>query len=86
MRHRDALEFVDDCARLGLVILGLDFYRDQEGAVVPLLSSADYSDLISEPQAVEKSTHASRRLLENGLPHDSTWVSFVVDEPRDANP
>jgi hypothetical protein len=79
-RHSDALRFISDCKRLGLTILGLDFYKETEDEIIPLLASADYSSLSRTPDAVQKSTLAARKLIQHGFPDGATWVSFVVEE------
>jgi hypothetical protein len=37
LRHADALRFIDDCERAGLVILGMDFFDIQPRAIIPLV-------------------------------------------------
>ncbi|SRR5712691_7728139 len=82
LRHPDALRFIDDCERLRLTILGMDFYKQEEGDIIELLSSADYSSLSGKEDAVEQSISAARRLIQDRLPEDASWVSFVVEETR----
>ena len=79
-RHQDALDFIDDCEQTGLIILGIDFYKEIGDDIVPLLHSADYSSLSSTPDATLKSTSAARKLLKHGFPDGATWTSFVVED------
>jgi hypothetical protein len=79
-RHPDALRFIKDCERLGLTILGIDFYQEAGDAIIPLLNSADYSSLSKTPEAVPKSASATRKLIKHGFPDGATLASFVVEE------
>src|ERR1051325_7798918 len=76
----DALEFIDDCERLGLAILGLDFYKAQGGDIIETAAPADYSSLNDLPDRAAQSTEAARDLIRHGLPDGARWVSFVVDD------
>jgi len=78
LRRRDALRFVEDCERLGLTILGLDFFREDGESIVPLLASADYGELLGVPEAARRSAAEARGLMERGLPDGATLVSVVV--------
>ena len=80
LRHPEALEFIEDCRQMGLVIVGMDFYEEVDGGFVPLLSSADYSSISQRPDAVERGAAAATRLIAGGLPNGASWVSFVVSE------
>jgi len=76
----NALDFIDDCERLGLTILGLDFYKGQEPDVTETLAPADYSSLSELPDRVARSAKAARELIGAGLADGARWVSFVVEE------
>lgn len=78
LRQLDATRFIQDCRAMGLTILGMDFYREEGSHVVEILSSADYSALRGEPDAVELTAKEAQALIEAGLPDDAVWVSFVV--------
>jgi hypothetical protein len=83
LRYLDALTFVEDCERLGVTILGVDFYREEGGTIVPLdlpTVSADWSSLATRPDAVHKSADETRYLIRDGFPDRATLASFVVDE------
>jgi len=80
LRHSDALRFIADCEQLGLMILGMNFYKQQDDDIIELLCPADYSSLSLEDNALEQSIAAARRLIEYQLPEDATWVSFTVEE------
>jgi hypothetical protein len=82
LRHADALCFIEDCQRLGLTIVGMDFYKQEGDDIIELPSSADYSSLSRKEEAVERSIVAARRLLKDRLPEHATWVSFTVEEQR----
>jgi hypothetical protein len=79
LRHTDALRFLADCERLGLTILGMDFYRQEGMDVIELLETADYSSLSGQRDAAERSIAAARRLIQAHLPGGATWVSFTVE-------
>jgi hypothetical protein len=79
LRHDDALCFIDDCERENLIILGLDFYVLENDKVIQV-SSADYSSLVGQPNNLQESIIAARKLIRNGLPDGASWVSFVVKE------
>ena len=53
--HQQALGFIDDCAQASLVILGMVFYREAGGIILPVEASADYSSLtdVTQPVAFE---------------------------------
>ena len=79
LRHADALRFLADCERLGLTILGLDFYKQEGTDVIELLENADYSSLSGQQDAAERSRAAARRLIQAHLPDRAMWVSFTVE-------
>ena len=76
----DALDFIEDCERLGLTILGLNFYEGPEPNVTETLAPADYSSLSGQPDRVARSARAARELIGGGLVDGARWVSFVVEE------
>ena len=84
LRHPDALRFIEDCKKLGLTILGLDFYIQEGNDITEIVGgSADFSSLIKESDEVEKSRVADLNSIKHGLPDYATWVSFVLEESRD---
>jgi hypothetical protein len=85
LTHADALRFIEDCQKQGLVILGMDFFQDAGSQVILLITSADYSSLVNLPDAVERSCEEARRLLANGLPPPANWVSFVIADPQNGS-
>ncbi len=64
LAHKDVLRFIEDCHKRGLVILGLDFFREAGGDIVPTTGPADYSSLYGLPDAAEESVAAARKLIE----------------------
>ena len=82
LRHADALRFLDDCERSQLMVLGMDFYKQEGSDIVELLNSADYSSLSGREDAVVQSIGAARRLIQTRLPDEANWVSFVVEEHK----
>lgn len=80
LRHEDALSFIDDCEKLGLIILGMDFYKVRGKDILSLLNSADYSSIANLPNAKQMSITESRKLIKNALPDNADWVSFVLEE------
>ena len=73
--HAEAVEFVDECEKRGIRILGMDFLRRDETGITPM-DSADWGDLTPE-----ESWRESRRLLQHGIPDGGNVVIFVLDEP-----
>ncbi len=72
------LEVIDECERLGLIILGMDFFQDEGGNPVSLLNAADYSALSGEPDAPRRSASEARRLLAGGLPDNAAWAELIL--------
>src|SRR6476660_1559511 len=77
LQHSDALNFVDDCEQLGLVILGLEFFVEQGAKIVPL-DIADYSNVLGMPDAVHQTVSSTRELIGGGFPSNAQWVTFIV--------
>lgn len=79
--HRDGLDFIADCRRLGLTILGMDFYVTPEdrGWIQPD-GYTDYSTYSHEVDASERSCAEALAFIKNGLPEGTNLVSFVVDD------
>jgi len=82
LSHDDALKFIEDCRNLGLVILGMDFFKIDGRYNVALVNPADYSALSEEPDAVEKTAAEALKLIGEKLPNDADVVTFVVAEPK----
>lgn len=81
LHHEDALSYIDDCEKLGLTIIGMDFYREQGTEIIPLIgNSADYSSIANSPNAKQLSIIAARKLIKDVLPDNAVWVSFVLKE------
>ena len=80
LRHADALCFLSDCERLGITILGMDFYRREGADAIELLASADYSSLSGQLNAAKRSVGAAQHLLQTHLPDGATWVSFIIEK------
>ncbi|HEX6369731.1 MAG TPA: hypothetical protein VF006_12500 [Longimicrobium sp.] len=76
--REEALRFVDDCEREGLVILGMDFWAPAAGGAFMQTGAADYSSL-SGPEQVARSAAEARALLAGGVPDGGSHVSFVLD-------
>lgn len=75
-----ACEIIEACAKKGILILGMDFYvRDGQG-YRELLSSADFSELKAQPDAVAQAVRSAKKLIAEGLPEGADFVSFVLDE------
>lgn len=79
-----------DCARRlaaesqkrGLVILGMDFYRLEDGKILPTTISASYSDIAVGISASKITTEAAIGLLKNGMPDGTTYASFVFADGK----
>src|SRR5262245_42155515 len=79
LRHADALRFLADCERLGLTILGMDFYKQEGTDIIALPETADYSSLSGQKDAAERSVAAARHLIQAHLPDGAQWVSFTIE-------
>jgi len=75
-----ALEIIEDCAKKGILIVGMDFYVRDGKDYKELLSSADFSELKAQPDAVHQAVVRAKKLIAEGLPEDADFVSFVLDE------
>jgi hypothetical protein len=78
--HRVALEIIENCAKKGILILGMDFYVRDGHDYKELLSSADFSDLKGKPDAVHQAVMSAKKLIAEDLPEDADFVSFVLDD------
>jgi hypothetical protein len=84
MLHQpDAMHFIEDCKALGLVILGMDFYVEENGRRREVNSTA-WGNIKDEPGALELSVEEAYKLIRDGLPDEAEWVSFVVEEQSTA--
>ena len=75
-----AFEIIDACAQKGILILGMDFYVRDGQDYKELLSSADFSELKAQPDAVHQAVVSAQKLIAEGLPDGADFVSFVLDE------
>jgi len=82
LKHKQAVHFINDCERMSLVIVGMDFFKKEEDGIVPLLNTADYSSISQSADAVQRSIAAARKLLKDGLPDNATWVSFDIKKGK----
>src|SRR5215217_3275318 len=74
LRYQDALKFTDDCERYGGVILGVDFFYDNDGRIISTSVSANWSELSYDPDAVHKTAAATREFIKEGFPYGTTWA------------
>jgi hypothetical protein len=74
-----AFEIIEACAKKGILILGMDFYVCDGQDYRELLSSADFSDLKTKPDAVAQAVKSAKKLIAEGLPDEANFVSFVLD-------
>ena len=72
-----ARSLAKESQRQGLVILGMDFYRLENGEISPTTTSADYSDVAIGISASEVTTEAAINLLKKGMPDGTIYASFV---------
>jgi len=75
-----AFEIIEACAKKGILILGLDFYVRDGQDYRELLSSADFSELKTQPDAVTQAVKSAKKLIAEGLPDGADFVSFVLNE------
>src|SRR4051812_17460062 len=79
--HRtDALDFVEDCRRSGLTILGLDFIKEEQGVITLLLATEDFSSISEGAGATQATTELAGKLLQDAWPEGATRVTFVTEE------
>jgi hypothetical protein len=86
LRYNDALRFIDDCEKLGLIILGMDFYViDHENRAFEV-AVRDYTiqgnNLLDTPFPSKATIDRARLDLKDGLPNGAEWVSFVLQDPE----
>jgi len=75
-----ACEIIDACGHKAILILGMDFYVRDGRDYKELLSSADFSELKAQPQAVHQAVMSAKKLIAEGLPDGADFVSFVLDD------
>lgn len=75
-----AVEIIETCAKKGILILGMDFYVRDGQDYRALLSSADFSELQTKPDAIAQAVRSAKKLIAKGLPDRADFVSFVFDE------
>jgi hypothetical protein len=78
-RRDVAVEIIEACAKKGILILGMDFYVRDGQDYRALLSSADFSELKTKPDAVAQAVRSAKKLIAEGLPDEADFVSFVFD-------
>lgn len=78
LSREEALRFVDDCEREGLVVLGMNFWAPVRENVFREVGAADYSS-IPRAGGVARSAAEARTLLADGIPDGGSHVSFVLD-------
>ena len=80
LKRPEALDFINDCEKNKLIIVGIDFYRQTGNDIIPLLNSADYSLISQAPGAFQRTANAARQLIKDKLPDGAIWVSFALTE------
>jgi hypothetical protein len=71
--HADALRFISECEENGVLILGMDFLRMDQGSITPVGGTA--WEGISAP---DESWREARVLLKDGIPDGGDAVEFVT--------
>lgn len=74
-----ARQFIDDCEKLGFVILGADFVIRDDSGILPV-STADYTTGGAKP-SVEETARDLRDLIREGFPEGANEVSIVIARP-----
>lgn len=77
--HDIALEIINECERLGLRIVGMDFFIVSSEGHLPV-NSTDWSSIYHLPDAAKQTVAAARQLIGQKLPDNATHVEFVIDE------
>lgn len=81
--YEPALRFIDDCERLGFVILGADFVIHDRNGIMPVaMGFADYSELLHAENGVEESARELRTLIRDGFPDEANKASIVIARPE----
>ena len=73
-----SLEIIDACAKQGVTILGIDFFKWTERGLVALLYAENYSDLARGADASAVTTRRARERLNGSFPVDADLAEFVV--------
>lgn len=72
----DALKFIQEIEERKILILGVDLWCYLDGQITEDPSSLDLSE-IDDPQT---SVSIAREFINNNLPEDTAFVSFILDE------
>lgn len=76
-----AKNFLEDCRKLGLLILGMDFFIQKGTDIIPMVgNSVDLSSLASEPNAVQRSHQLIERFFQTESFEKIDLMLFVVEE------
>jgi len=76
-RQPDALTIIDECERLGAVVIGMNFWK-WKGDGYMEVNSTDYSSINTLPDATKETIDAARELIKDKLPDNADCVSFVL--------
>jgi hypothetical protein len=77
LRHPDALRLLDDCERLGVSVLGMDFFHLVDGGIRPC-HTVDFTAGESYPDILQLSVQLSRESIGNKFPEGADVVEFVL--------
>jgi hypothetical protein len=78
MMPGDALKFAEDAERLGVGILGLEYWYTVNLEYYP---GPDYSHMLDADDFVRRSIEQAKDDITNALPEDVVWVSLTLAIP-----
>src|SRR5690349_16373611 len=85
LRPNDALQFVDELETIGVPILGIELWYyvklEDKDVIAENPVGPDFSDLLSQENAVQKSVALAKDYIGRNLPEKTAFVSFVLDDP-----
>ena len=74
-----ARAFIDDAQAAGLVVLGMDFWKQFDtGRGEMGINSVDCSSMLGRPDVVEQAAAFARQVISGGLPDGAQWVAFTL--------
>jgi hypothetical protein len=77
--HGAAVSFIKECRDNGIVILGMDFFKDTDRGLIAMINAKNYSSLPASSDLVEETTSRALADIKFGFPDNCDWVEFVLD-------
>lgn len=78
--HYDALKIINECEKMKIVILGMDFWQHRNNSFVQT-NSTNFDSFNTGSDASKNTVLASRKLIEKELPDSAELLSFILGNP-----